>query len=300
MLSRALHYFLAVADQQSFTRAAAALYVSQPALSQQIRLLEQQLAATLFDRSGRQIRLTPAGEAYLPYARRALAQLQQGERSLRELDDLRRGALRLAFPPTLTASLIGPLVAEYHRAWPGITLTLEEQSQEQSAQRLRHGELDLAFGYAGGEHPQLNQQPLYEETLALVVNDRHPLAAATPCPLRALHDLPLALLDRSFASRMEIDRCLQRHGIEPQIQLESNAVSSLIALVSHGELATLLPASLAVDRPMLCVRPLMPGVLMRTVVLLRAPQSPPSAAALALIDLLTHHLAQRALRPPGH
>lgn len=95
MLARHIQYFIAVANHRSFTRAAAALHVSQPALSQQVRQLEESLGTLLFDRSGRTTRLTDAGEVYLRYAKRAAQELQEAKRAIDDLGDLSRGSLRV-------------------------------------------------------------------------------------------------------------------------------------------------------------------------------------------------------------
>lgn len=108
MLPRHLNYFIAVAEHGGFTRAAAILHVSQPALSQQIRQLEETLGVRLFDRSGRNTCLTDAGKVWLIYARRALRELAEGQRALHDVDDLQRGTLRVAMMPTFTHYFIGP------------------------------------------------------------------------------------------------------------------------------------------------------------------------------------------------
>ena len=114
MLSRHINYFLAVAEHGSFTRAASALHVSQPALSQQIRQLEESLGVPLFDRSGRTIRLTDAGEVWRQYASRALQELGAGKRAIHDVADLTRGSLRIAVTPTFTSYFIGPLMADFY------------------------------------------------------------------------------------------------------------------------------------------------------------------------------------------
>src|ERR1700736_851018 len=114
MLLRHIRYLPAVAEHRNFTRAAEALHVSQPALSQQIRQLEETLGVLLFDRSGRAIQLTDAGHAYVEYARRALRELDAGQRAIHDVRDLSRGQLRLALTPTFHPYLIGPLVGGFH------------------------------------------------------------------------------------------------------------------------------------------------------------------------------------------
>ena len=104
MLLRHIRYLLAVAEHRNFTRAAQALHISQPTLSQQIRQLEEALGALLLDRTGRSIRLTDAGEAYVSHARRALQQLESGKRAISDVQDLSRGVLHIAATPTFRAS----------------------------------------------------------------------------------------------------------------------------------------------------------------------------------------------------
>ena len=173
MLSRHINYFLAVAEHGSFTRAASALHVSQPALSQQIRQLEESLGVPLFDRSGRTIRLTDAGEVWRQYASRALQELGAGKRAIHDVADLTRGSLRIAVTPTFTSYFIGPLMADFYARYPGITLQLQEMSQEKierSALSRRAGRWDClrACAFAGA-----GAIPLLTESLALVVAKHH-------------------------------------------------------------------------------------------------------------------------------
>src|SRR5579859_1285934 len=114
MLLRHIRYFLAVAEQRSFTRAADALHVSQPTLSQQIRQLEETLGVQLFDRSGRTVQLTEFGEVYARHARAALHELDTGQRALHDVADLGSGSLRLAMMPTFAAYLSGSLIDAFH------------------------------------------------------------------------------------------------------------------------------------------------------------------------------------------
>ena len=119
MLLRHARYLLAIADHGSFTRAAAELHVSQPALSQQIRQLEETLGAQLLDRSGRMVRPTDAGRVYIDHARRAVREFEAGRRAIHDVEGLERGVLRVAFTPTFTTYLIGPLAQEFYALTPG-------------------------------------------------------------------------------------------------------------------------------------------------------------------------------------
>ena len=124
MLIPRAHYLLAVADHGSFTRAASALHISQPALSQRILDLEAQLGVQLFDRSGRVVKPTDEGRTYIEHVRRALRELQAGERAMQDIADALGGTLRVAFLPLFTTHLVGPLMQEFYKRHPGVSVTI--------------------------------------------------------------------------------------------------------------------------------------------------------------------------------
>src|ERR1700754_1630524 len=194
MLLRHIRYFLAVAEHQNFTRAAEALHVSQPTLSQQIRQLEDALGAQLLDRTGRTIRLTDAGEAYAQYARRALQDLDAGKRAIHDARDLTHGDLRLAMTPTFTAYLMGPLVARFNANYPGIDLTVMELNQDRIEALLAQDDLDIGIGFMDARSVDIESQAWFVETLALVVGKQHPYARRRrPLSLREFEKEPRVL-----------------------------------------------------------------------------------------------------------
>lgn len=288
MLARHIQYFLAVAEYHSFTRAAAALHVSQPALSQQVKQLEESLGAQLFDRSGRKTRLTDAGEVYLRYAHSAAQALEQGKRAIHDVADLSRGSLRIALTPTFTPYLIGPLVEAFHQRYPNITLNLREIAQEQIEERLLADELDVGIAFEGARPQEIETHPLLVETLALVVGSRHPLAGQRTAGLEALNAASLILLNAEFASREQIDRYCRQHGIRPHVQMEANAIGAVIEVVRRTRLATLLPAAIARTYPDLVAIELEPQRLQRRVVLMQRQGAYKTAATQAFIEVATH------------
>jgi DNA-binding transcriptional LysR family regulator len=176
MLVPSVRYLKAVADHGSFTRAAAALHVSQPALSQQIRELDERMGVQLLDRSGRTVRPTDVGEAYLRHVRRALDELEVGGRAIRDVQDLSSGALRLGFTPSFAIYLLGPLIRRYRDRFPGVVLTITGMAQKEMELALDADALDvgLAFSDVLTEHAQW--LPLYTERLSLIVGQGHPAA----------------------------------------------------------------------------------------------------------------------------
>lgn len=285
MLARHIRYFQAVAEHLSFTKAAAALHVSQPALSQLVKQLEEELGTQLFDRSGRTTRLTDTGHAYLQYVRRASHELREATRVIHDVNDLSRGSLRVAVTPTFTTYLVGPLVEAFHLRYPGITLDLREISQESIEDQLQEGVLDLGIAFSETNCPDIDAIPLLDEMLALVVNTGHPLAKEKSAGLQALNTESLVLLSREFATRVQIDSYCRKHGIRPKVMMEANALGAVIEIVRRTSLSTLLPARTALAQDNLVAIALEPERLMRTAVLMRRRDAYQSFAARAFTEL---------------
>ncbi|ANP51673.1 LysR family cyn operon transcriptional activator [Streptomyces griseochromogenes] len=288
---RHLRYLLAVAENGTFTRAAEELHISQPTLSQQIKQLERILGVQLLDRTGRTVRLTDAGEAYVHHARRALRDLAAAERAVHDVHDLTRGHLRLAVTPTFTAYLTGPLAAELHTRHPGITLTLREMTQDRIETGLLADEIDLGIAFTGSHLPGITTDELFTETLTLVTSAHHPAGHDRPLPVGDLAGHQLALLSGDFATRGHIDDYLARHGVSPRIAVEANSVQALTEVVQRTTLATALPDAITHDHPDLVPIPLDPPLPTRTVALLTRTDAYQSAAARAFTRL-THDLVR--------
>lgn len=285
MLARHIRYFQAVAEHLSFTKAAAALHVSQPALSQLVKQLEEELGAQLFDRTGRTTRLTDAGEAYLQYVHRAAQELREATRAIHDVSDLSRGALRLAVTPTFTTYLVGPLVEAFHARYPDITLNVREISQENIEEMLLAGELDVGIAFGGGHRTDIDATPLLDETLALVVSTRHPLANVQSVGLQTLNAESLVLLSKEFATREQIDSYCRKHGIHPRVLMEADALGAVIEIVRRTPLSTLLPEKTALAQDNLVAIALEPERLTRTAVLMRRRDAYQSFAARAFTEL---------------
>ncbi|GAB2529475.1 transcriptional regulator CynR [Nocardia heshunensis] len=283
---RHLRYLLAVAEHGNFTRAAEDLHVSQPTLSQQIRQLERLIGVPLLDRTGRSVRLTDAGAVYAEHARRALRELTAADLAVHDVEDLTRGRLRLAVTPTFTAYLVGPLIAEFRAVHPGITLHVLETAQDAMESALLADEIDLGIAFADAPIPGLDTTALFEEDLSLVVGEHNPLTGEQqPLPIAELANQELALLSRDFATRGHIDDYLATHGVTPRIAVEANAIPSVLEIVRHTTLATVLPPAIAHAQPGLGTVVLDPPMPTRTVALLRREHAYRSAAARAFTHL---------------
>ncbi|CAI0774716.1 Cyn operon transcriptional activator [Serratia proteamaculans] len=287
MLLRHIRYFLAVAEQGNFTRAAEALHVSQPTLSQQIKQLEETLGTPLFDRSGRAVRLTDAGVAWMRYAQLALQDLDAGARAIHDVATLERGNLRLAMTPTFTAYLVGPVIDAFYRRYPGITLSIHEMTQDRIEALLAEDRLDLGIAFSQAQLADIETEDLFSESLNMVVGINHPLAKKYEAlTAQAFEQQPLALLSEDFATRQFIDDYCRQQGIRPRVAVEANAIGAIIEMVRRGSLATVLPAAIAQANPQLRVMPLVTAMPARRAVLLQRKDAYRSAASRAFVEVL--------------
>ena len=295
---RQIEYFLAVADHGNFTRAAKSLHVSQPALSQQVKHLERTLGAVLFDRSGRSVRLTTAGEVYAYHARLALRDLSAGERAVHDVRDLSRGQLRVGATPTFTAYLIGPLVHRFHTEYPGIQLTVVEPNQDRIENDLLSDCLDLGIGFAGEHAPGIVHRTLFTETMSLVVSSSHRFAATTgSLPVAELADEPLAMLSANFATSAHVRAYLASQDVRQRIAVETDSVMSLLALIKCGSLVSVLPdVVVGQDAGLRCI-PLTPAPPGRSVQLMWRGGVYPSAAMRAFVDIVWDAASALRTRP---
>ncbi|WP_342713131.1 transcriptional regulator CynR [Bradyrhizobium sp. B124] len=285
MLLRHARYLLAVADKGSFTRAAAELHVSQPALSQQIRQLEETLGAKLLDRSGRVIRPTDAGRVYIDHARRAVREFEAARRAIHDVEGLERGALRVAFTPTFTTYLVGPLTQQFYARHPGVLITINVLAQVEMEAALAADALDLGIAFGDVRSEDVTAEPLYQERLCLIVGEEHPAHGLDVLPAADLRGMDLALLNKSFVTRRAIDRYFHDQEMAPRVAVESDAVDSLLAVVRGGSLATVAPEAAARHGELKAVQ-LSPPIAERTVSVLLRRDAYRSAATRAFMRLL--------------
>ncbi|MCW8278268.1 transcriptional regulator CynR [Pseudomonas sp. PCH199] len=286
MLLRHLRYLLAVADNGGFTRAAEALHVSQPTLSQQIRQLEETLGVSLFDRTSRTVKPTDAGQAYIECARRVLVELEAGKRALHDVKDLSRGTLRLAMTPTFMAYLVGPLVRDYVARYPNIHLEIFELSMDDIETGLADDSLDIAIAFDGVRNADIESIPAFTETLGVMVGRTHPLYESQDAlTTEQVSQLEFALLTPGFVTRTRIDEYFAQLQITPKVTIEVNSVNTLLEVIRHTAIATILPEPIATVERALRKIPLIGEAPRRGASLLRRKNNYHSAAALAFADL---------------
>ena len=239
---RHLRYFLAVAETAHFTRAAEKLHVTQPTLSHQIRELEGQLNLQLFDRAGRRVKLTAAGETLLPHARKVVRELEAAQTALDELHGLKRGLLRVGIVQTVNACVIPDIVARFSAAHAGIHIECGEMAVADIEADLEAGKLDLGISFMPPMRKSLTGEKLFTEELVAVVAADHALATRRQLRMRDLAHEPLALLAPKYCTRQLIDSAFAEASIKPDVRVEMNAVASILSTVRRTKLVSLLPS----------------------------------------------------------
>ena len=238
---RHLRYFLAVAENCHFRNAADELLVSQPTLSQQIKDLEVELGTALFERVGRRVRLTQAGETYREYARRALNVLEEGQAVLHELDEMLRGTLTIGVVQTVNSYLTPEIVAAFIAEVPHVFLRVDELSADEIENGVLSGTLDLGISFQPGNGREFDVETLFSEEFALVVHPDHYLSSRKQVRVSDLIDVPLALLNRSYCTRRMIDAAFREAGVSCRVAVELNSVAGLVAITECGGPPTILP-----------------------------------------------------------
>ncbi|MGA7801350.1 MAG: LysR substrate-binding domain-containing protein [Gammaproteobacteria bacterium] len=242
---RQFRYLVAIAETGNVRRAAARVHVSQPALSQQIRKLEDELGTPMLERHGRGARLTPAAHVVVEFGYRVLREVRDAQTAVQELASLARGRVRVGTLQALNTELLPRVIGALIGAWPGIRVEVSELSALEIEAGVRDGALDFGITFTPVSHEArsiLEAEPLFSEELALVVGPDHPLQARHAVAVRTLEPVPLALLPPRFAVRLLWDEAAEAAGINPSVQVESDTITSLLAIVRETRLATVLPA----------------------------------------------------------
>ncbi len=238
---RHLRYFEAVARYSHVTKAAAELHIAQPALSKQISQLEQELGVALFDRVGRNVRLTEAGEALLPHARAVMAQVEAGRAEMAERIGLRRGRATIGTPPTVGTKLLPPVLAAFNRQYPGIELRLHEAGVQTLLDLLETGLTDVAVVTLPVEDEQLTVMPLFTEEMVVAVWREHHLAGQEQVEIRQLQHEPWVLSPQNYELReATLSACLAA-GFAPHVVLDGGETDTLLRFVAAGIGVALVP-----------------------------------------------------------
>jgi DNA-binding transcriptional LysR family regulator len=242
---RHLRYFTAVAREMSFSRAATQLHIAQPPLSRQIRQLEEELGAELFDRKARPMKLTMAGQFFQGQAQLVLDRLAEARSATARIARGRRAWFGIGFVPSTLYGALPEILRRFREAQPGLEVSLLELTTVQQIDALKAGRIDVGFGRLQFDDERINAEVVREEPLVAALRVDHPLARRKRVSLEQLAPEPLLLFPAqprpSFAD--QVLAAFQARALRPAVALEANELQTAIGLVVAGIGYTLVPRS---------------------------------------------------------
>ncbi|MFJ9706847.1 LysR family transcriptional regulator [Streptomyces sp. NPDC101234] len=245
---RQLEYFVAVAEERNFTRAAERVHISQSGVSAQIRQLERELGAELFDRSARTVTLTVAGKAALEHARATIAAAGAVGRAVDGVTGLVRGRLTVGMVIGCTLTPLFDALAAFHEAHPGVEILLLEDGSDRLVEGVRTGALDLALvGTAATTPDGLDALTIISERLVAAVPPGHPLAKRRRLTLPDLMGHPIVCMPTGSGLRTVFDQACAAQGLRPPIALQASAPDAIADLAVRGLGVAVLSESMAAN-----------------------------------------------------
>ena len=283
---RQLSYFVAVAEEGQFTRAAARVLVAQPAVSAQVRRLEQELGEQLFLREQNGVRLTVAGESLLPHARAAIAAADRGRDEIASLRGVLHGRLAVAVAGPVDHRFAQAL-GDFHRAHPGVEISLTHQQNEPLLEAVAEGSVDAAIVGIGAQPlpPRVRARVVATEPLVLAVRNDDALSRRRTIALAQLREQPMITLVRGSGLRTVLENACRDAGFVPMITAEAGELSSLVELAAEGLGVAVLPRSATDGADVAVVKITRPRLQRRTALAWNeTATSPAGRAFLALAD----------------
>jgi DNA-binding transcriptional LysR family regulator len=285
-----LSYFVAVAEEGQFTRAAKRVSVAQPAVSAQVRRLERELGEALFHRDRRAVTLTTAGEALLPHARAALAAAERGRDTIASLRGMLHGRLRVGVAGPVDHRLTEAFGA-FHRAHPAIEIAIANQHNEPLLDAVAHGEMDAAVVGLGAHAlpPGVRAHVVAVEPLVVAVRPGHPLGRRATITVGELRTHPMITLTRGSGLRAVLERACREAGFTPWIAAETGELDSLVDLAAEGLGVAVVPRSAIGEADLAVLRITRPRLQRRTA--LAWNEASISPAGRAFLTLATTHFS---------
>ena len=286
-----LRYVVAVARARNFSRAAEQCHVSQPSLSQQIQKLEDELGERLFDRTKREAKLTPHGEAFLRRAVRILEEVEAATREASDAKDLLRGTLTVGVLPTIAPYLLPAVLTEFTEKYPGLEIIVQEDTTARLLKQLLAYETDLALVSLPISDERLELQALLTEELLLALPPGHPLTRKRIVKVADLAGERLIVMKEDHCLGDQVLRFCDRRAVNPQISFRSAQLETIQALVCAGLGLSLIPAMAApaARRDLPEYRSLPAPKPERKIVAAWPKQRPPGRAAGEFLKLVTAH-----------
>jgi DNA-binding transcriptional LysR family regulator len=232
-----LTVFRAVADQASFRKASEFLHLSQPAVSQHIHALEEELGCRLFDRSGTRTSLTPAGKLLLKYAERSARVLDEAKSALAKLDGEVSGELRLGASTTVAQYILPRILGAFLKDNPKVTLSVVSGNTEEIVALLLNGSIMLGMIEGPPRSKEVHVEKFLDDRMVLIAPASHEWSGMGGVPLAALAEVPLLLREQGSGSRRVVEQALKKAGLSPnklQIRMELDSTEAIVSGVEAG------------------------------------------------------------------
>ena len=283
-----LRYAVAVARSGNFSRAAEQCHVSQPSLSQQILKLEEELGERLFDRTKRETKVTPHGEAFLRRAIRILEEVDAATREAHDAKELISGVISIGVIPTIAPYLLPEVMAAFTREYPGVEMIVQEETTGRLLKLLQGYEIDFALISPPFDAEGLQTQHLLEEELLLALPRKHPLVAKKSVSSVDLEGEKMILMKEGHCLGDQVLNFCNRSEVRPQISFRSAQLETIQSLIAAGMGISLIPAMAASmdKKSRLAYRSLSSGKPARSIVAAWPKQRPPGRAAAQFLRML--------------
>ncbi|HYV06764.1 MAG TPA: LysR family transcriptional regulator [Blastocatellia bacterium] len=236
-----LEVFTAVADEKSFSRAGHKLRRTQPAISSAVKVLEDELGERLFDRMGKSIRLTAAGELLTDYARRLLRLRDEAAQAVGELRGLGRGTLRLGANETTCLYLLPEVLSAFKQAFPQVQVDIHRAITRSITERIMDGSLDFGIVTMPVKHPRLEVLTIHHDELALVVGPQHRLASRRSVKMSELEEEPFILHRVGTTTRERLVKHFNEGGVKLKVTMELASIETIKRFVSIGMGISIVP-----------------------------------------------------------
>ncbi|MDC3415194.1 LysR family transcriptional regulator [Aquibacillus sp. 3ASR75-11] len=241
---RQLRYFMEVAEREHVSEAALYLHVAQSAISRQIANLEEELGVKLFEREGRNVKLTPIGKIFLTHTKSAMKAIDHATKQIDEYLDPERGSIKIGFPTSLSNHLLPTVISSFKEQHPNVAFQLRQGSYRFLIDSIKKREIDLAFlGPVPTSDPDIEGHILFTENISALLPISHHLSERTRLHLSDLRSDPFVLFPEGFIlQKIAFDACKQA-GFVPNVSSEGEDLDAIKGLVSAGMGVTLLPES---------------------------------------------------------
>ena len=295
-----LRGFVETAREKSFTRAAEKLFLTQPAVSLQVKALEDELGEDLFERRGKQILLTEAGRLLFARAETILEMAEQIPQDIAALGELRTGRLSIGTSDTNCAYVLPPAVKAFRQAYPGIEIRLTDRMSPEVVRLVLEGAVDFGLATLPVTEPRVKTRPFFIRDDVAICSPTHPLAPTETVDLHSLSDCAMLMLERGSTSRGLMDRMFAEVGLQPHVTMELGSIEVIKRFVEIGLGVAIVPEVAVRDEVtsgrLTALR--VTGLPARQVGMVRREGGHLSRAAAAFLRFLEMHLEATGLRIP--